>query len=114
MTLIYDKKAVLERCDNDVELIKELMQMFIEDYPKSISDIEYAVESKDPGKIDRSAHAIKSALGNLGGMKAYQIAYDLELSGKKNNITDSPSLLKNLKDAISEFLSVWEEEKKSF
>lgn len=113
MNQVFDKKALLERCDGDIELIAELMTMFIDDYPRTLGELEAAVKSGDSHKIDRSAHAIKSALGNLGAMVAYQAAYDLEVCGKKGIVAEAPAKFTVLQDAVQDFLVVWNKEKDS-
>lgn len=113
MSKVFDKDAVLERCDNDSELVKELMTLFIEDYPRSIGEVEQAVKNGNSSAISRTAHSIKSALGNLGAMIAYQTAYDIEVSAKKGELEDIKKKYDLLVSSISDFLNAWEKEKSS-
>lgn len=111
MSKIFDKDAVLERCDNDSELVKELIDLFITDYPRAISEIERAVKSGDSSAIGRTSHSIKSALGNLGAMIAYHVAYDIELSAKKGELDDIKNKYELLVQSVSDFFNAWEKEK---
>ncbi|RMG43096.1 MAG: Hpt domain-containing protein [Candidatus Dadabacteria bacterium] len=79
---VFDKEAALNRVDNDKELLQELIALFFEEYPAQIRRIETAIQNQDTKELEEAAHAIKSALGNIGAMRCYELAFSLEKSGK--------------------------------
>ena len=100
---VFDYAAALDRVDNDKELLIELLQMMQDQYPSQISEIEAAVENKNAALLASTAHAIKSALGNLGAMRCYELAFALEKAGKSSALSEAKTILSDLKDAFGVF-----------
>ncbi|HYH00914.1 MAG TPA: response regulator, partial [Terriglobales bacterium] len=63
---ITDMSAALGRVGGDEELLAELAGIFIEDLPRSVSELEGAVAQRDPERVRRAAHSIKGAVLNFG------------------------------------------------
>ena len=103
MFKVFDSAAALERCDDDKELLKELIDMFFEDYEKSLLGLSNMVTQKNFTGIERGAHAFKSALGNLGAMKAFEAARKLEFAGKTQAIDAIENLFSEFKNDVEEF-----------
>lgn len=82
--MILDYNDAMERVGDDKELYLELLQLFFDDYKEKHPQLGLFVRGKDASKIERGAHAIKSALGNLSAQRAYDAAQVLELMGKQN------------------------------
>lgn len=102
--LVFDHISAMNRIDGDMELMKELVEIFLEDHKNQLSSIEAAIEKKDAYSLDRAAHSIKSALGNLGAMKAHATALALEIAGKENQLSRAPLLYVELEEEIQSFL----------
>lgn len=103
--LVFDEDAVMSRVENDLELFKELVEIFLEEYSAQLSDLEAVLAAGDAYAVNRKAHSIKSALGNLGGMCAHATAFELEKAGKEEKLADAPPLLQKLKEEVAKFLS---------
>ena len=100
--LEYD--AAMDRVDNDSELYFELIDMFFEDCDESLSTLKVAVEQSNFSEVEAVAHAMKSALGNLGGMASYDAAFELERAGRESDASAPlQDLYKNFCDAITAF-----------
>ncbi|MCB0334247.1 MAG: Hpt domain-containing protein [Bdellovibrionales bacterium] len=107
---IFDKAGALERVEDDTELFFELIEMFFEDYDEQVTSIQSAISSSAAKELEETAHSIKSALGNIGAMKAYSLAYELEKLGREGSPNEGADLLGQLKESISLF----QEEVESF
>ncbi len=101
--LIFDRDAALNRVDGDQELYSELVDMFFEEYPRMLSEIKEARKTGEAKKIQESAHSMKSALGNLGAMKAFAIAQVIEVNGAKNRLEMIDANVKTLEDEIAKY-----------
>lgn len=55
-----------ELSGNDQEFEKEILQQFILQTPKELSDLQEAIEQNDPSRIRRIAHSLKSTVGYVG------------------------------------------------
>ncbi|MCB0310813.1 MAG: Hpt domain-containing protein, partial [Bdellovibrionales bacterium] len=88
LTKVFAKDDAINRVEGDLDLLFELMQMLWEQYPTSVAELRAAVESKNGQKLRESAHSIKSALGNLGAMTSFELAFELEKRGRDENFSD--------------------------
>ena len=62
---VFDKDALLKAFDNDWDFLKEVLDMFIADYPQMLKNIHDAIQTKDAPALQRTAHALKGMLGNF-------------------------------------------------
>jgi HPt (histidine-containing phosphotransfer) domain-containing protein len=100
---VLDLAGVLERVEGDKDLLLELMELFARDKQKQIELIRGGLQRGNGAELSSSAHAIKSALGNLGAMKAWDLAAQLERAGKEGRLSDAPGLFSALETSVDEF-----------
>jgi HPt (histidine-containing phosphotransfer) domain-containing protein len=67
----------------DNEVILQVIEMFINDYPEKISNLQSCVEEKNYTGLDAIAHPLKSNCATFGDKESAKFAYNLELMGKK-------------------------------
>jgi HPt (histidine-containing phosphotransfer) domain-containing protein len=67
------------------DFIDELIDAFLEDAPKMISDMEGALASKDAESFRRNAHSLKSNANTFGAVELGALARELEIMGRENN-----------------------------
>lgn len=101
--LVFDFQAAVERVDQDKELLLELCQMFFEQQESSLNGLESALSSGDTGSAREIAHSMKSALGNLGAMRAFRIAQRIELSCKEGDLSAARAAHDGFGPALTEF-----------
>ena len=75
---IFDPSEALQRVAGDEALLKELIEIFIEEYPGWIADLRAAVAAADAPWVRRVAHTIKGAVDNCGAGSAFDAAFRLE------------------------------------
>ena len=100
---VFDSAEAFERVDNDKELFFELVDMFFEDYEEVIKGIEQAITSQESKPLEERAHSIKSALGNLGAMQAFNLALSLEKSGREESVDGVSGVFEQLKASVAAF-----------
>jgi len=101
--LIFDKDGAVERVDGDCDLLKELGEIFLEDYNTQLKEIQTAISKNDYYTVNRKAHSIKSALGNLGAMKAHAAALAIEIEGRNESLQKAPVLLEELRHNVQDY-----------
>lgn len=89
MDPVLDLPSVLERLDDDHELLGELAQIFLDEIPKQLGQIQAAVRSGDAMTLWKSAHALKGSAGNLSGLAVLKSAARLEQMGRDGELADS-------------------------
>jgi HPt (histidine-containing phosphotransfer) domain-containing protein len=86
---IFDKDRIMEQIDNDTELLVEIIDLFIASYPKLVISIKNAINQNDSKSLQRSAHALKGSIGNFASDIVYNIALDLEIMGRDNDMPNA-------------------------
>jgi signal transduction histidine kinase/CheY-like chemotaxis protein/HPt (histidine-containing phosphotransfer) domain-containing protein len=79
---VIDRVQALERVDGDRELMREVIGLFLEDYPEKMAEIEKAISEEDAARLNRSAHAFKGSVANFGARNAFDLALRLEMMGR--------------------------------
>jgi HPt (histidine-containing phosphotransfer) domain-containing protein len=87
---------LLDRVDNDQELLRELLTIFKEDFPRTIQSLESAVAHGDSKNTASLSHTLKGMLSNLGGTRAAAAAAKLEETANAGEKT----LLRDAFDAL--------------
>ncbi len=122
--ILFDKTSLLEAFDNDFNLFKEVVEMFINDYPPMIEAIHNAVKAKDSDALKRTAHALKGMSKNFQAEDAALTAYNLEEMGRLKDFnnadqtcevleTELAKVKEDLLDLVKE-LTKKDQEKKGF
>lgn len=96
VTHILDLDSVLDRVGGDVDLLREIAGMFLEEYPVLLVEIAAAVHLKDPVRLERAAHSLKGAVSNFGAKTPTDAAFSLETIGRQNRMTDAAEALLHL------------------
>jgi CheY-like chemotaxis protein/HPt (histidine-containing phosphotransfer) domain-containing protein len=75
---LFDRDKALARAGGDEELLRELLELFIEEGPRWLADIDAAIAAGDARKLQRAAHTVKGAVDNFGAPAAFDAALRLE------------------------------------
>ena len=95
--LIWEVKEALARLDGDEALLRELVQVFLEDFPQQLVTLQLALETGDLERVERSAHSLKGELSCLGLTEAARKARDLERAGEERSMQNASDLFPGLK-----------------
>jgi CheY-like chemotaxis protein len=86
---VLNKAALLARVDGDLELLRELVELFLRDHPRRLDEIRQAVALGRNDDLVRAAHALKGSVGNFAAKDAVEAARRLEMMGHNGELTDS-------------------------
>lgn len=101
--LIYNREEVLERLDGDEELLREVVDLFLEQSRHQIRELQAALAAGEPAQIRHQAHSLKGAAAGLGAQALSHTAAQLELAGKKGELKEVPELLRALEKELERF-----------
>ncbi len=73
---------LLERVENDEDLLRELLALFQEDLPASRNALQTAIAGGDLTEIERAAHRMKGMLANLSAKQAASLAAEIESAAR--------------------------------
>lgn len=84
--LIYlDKEGALERLGGDVDFLKTMFGIFLEDLPKKLDDLRTYHLEGDLYMLGRTAHSLKGASLTVGAVAASSKAREIEDAAKAEN-----------------------------
>ena len=89
----------------DLDLAHRLLEIYIEDAPKAMTDLKIAVNSKDSNAVMENAHKIKGMSANISAEHASSIFFELEEMGSKNRLLGIEIQLEKASIILQETLS---------
>lgn len=93
---IIDYQELLSSYGEDLDLIPDLIDTFLEHSSKSLSLIKAAVASQDPEELTKTAHALKSMVSNFYAGPVRDVLIQLEKKGQENTLDGVSKLLSDL------------------
>lgn len=100
---VFDREYALEVTDGDTEFLKELAEVFSDDYPRKMAGISRSIREHDFNTLDEVAHSLKGASGNLGLTRVYELSYALEKMGKAKTIEGADETYQQLEEELERF-----------
>jgi HPt (histidine-containing phosphotransfer) domain-containing protein len=111
---IIDLADVLERVQDDKELLLELLDIYQEDFISKREALIEAVGKKDFSKIKELAHSMKGASGNISAKRMHATCLQFEQLAKEGNVAGMEDLLKAVDSQFEEIKANTEKLKKQF
>ena len=99
----FDIQLAMKRCGHDEELLEEVMQIFLESFPKQWGQLIQAWETGDSTNTIRLTHTLKNSCDNLGALAAKEVALELE---RKLPEAETYSPLVSLRDQLQSELEL--------
>jgi CheY-like chemotaxis protein/HPt (histidine-containing phosphotransfer) domain-containing protein len=97
-----DKDRLLARLEGDEDLLVTAIDLFFESQTRMLQEIRGAAQSADARRLERAAHAFKSAVGNFNAGPAFQSAHQLELLGRAGELEAVESAVNQLELHVKE------------
>ena len=101
-TDVFDLSRALEVVDGNIELFKEVANLFLENLSDHIAQIREAIARGDAKAVERATHSLKSSVSNFGANRAFEAVYRLELMGKEARLTETDAALSELEGELKE------------
>ena len=90
---IIDYSSALERVGGDVSFLKELINLYIEDFGEKFAQLQKAVELENLDQVKEIGHSLKGSSGNLSLPSLQEASYQMEMAGKEKNIDKAKKAL---------------------
>ncbi|MDX1707147.1 MAG: response regulator [Desulfobacterales bacterium] len=88
--------GLLKSFENDHNLFGELVDIFINDYPRMLNTLRDTLKSSDAKTLTRTAHSLKGMLRNFQAEAAADTAYILEKMGREETLDDADQIVDSL------------------
>lgn len=96
-----NRDAALARVGGDVDLLKEIARVFLDDCPRSLAELRDAAARGDCGAVERSAHSLKGAGSNFGASRMVAAALRIEQMGRDGELDDFAAALDVLESTLT-------------
>lgn len=93
---VFDLQDLLERTENDEELAREIIEIFLVDTPVQIANLRKNLEDEKIADLSREAHSIKGSAASIGAPAIREVAFQIESAFKRGGLGDIPPLLNRL------------------
>ena len=88
-----DMKEVMDRVQDDRELLIELVQIFSDDYVEKKKMLDEAVAKNDFAQVRNIAHGLKGSSGNISAKKLHPSFSNLEQMAKSQDLSKAEETL---------------------
>jgi two-component system, sensor histidine kinase and response regulator len=93
---VLDLEGTMQRLGGDRELFCDLVGFFFDDAPLLLEDVRSAAQAEDGTAMRSAAHALKGLVSGCGGIRAAQVAQQVESAGQNGEFNDIQSLVDSL------------------
>jgi len=91
---------IFARAEGDPSILKDVINIFLTNYPAMLQELRIAVNENDAQTIERVAHKLKGAVAVFEQDLTFEYSRELEELGKNGNIERAPALLERLKSSL--------------
>ncbi len=98
---LLNTNAVLYILGGDEALLHEIVQMYFEDYPGLLAQVERAIDESNVTTLTQAVHDLKGLLSNFSSRQATAATQSLEQAAKLNQLNDAPARLEVLRQEIT-------------
>ena len=103
---ILDESALLARFEGEAELLRDVVNLYLDDCPKLLDGIRGALERGDAHGLERAAHKLKGTVANFSARASYDAALRLEVMGRDGNLEQAREALGQLESALEQLRPV--------
>jgi HPt (histidine-containing phosphotransfer) domain-containing protein len=103
---VMDVAGALRRLGEDVELLEQIILIFLEDAPGLVHSAREALSRGDAGELRRSAHSLKGMMATLGAQAGQHAALRIEQCAASGNLEDASSLICDGGERVSQMTAV--------
>lgn len=97
----FDLHEALSAADNDSDLLRTLIELYFDQLPSLVSEIESGLANQASESVQRNAHSLKGAIGVFGQHPAKEAARTLERFGRDAQWPEAESAWHNLQNLLT-------------
>lgn len=82
----FDPRTLWDRINGDVELLRELVGIFVEEYPELLKSIATAIQQQSFDDVKKFSHKLKGSALQFSGNGVAGLASTLERMGQEHSL----------------------------
>ena len=100
--MTWTPAVLIERLGGDEHLVRELVDIFLTEYPKLLQAVRTSTGLADGPGLRRSAHALRGSITNFIDDGPTVTALALERAGEESRLDDATTLFAQLEREVEE------------
>ncbi|HUP79375.1 MAG TPA: Hpt domain-containing protein [Pirellula sp.] len=96
-----DLSNALKATDGDLQLLQEVLEAFLDEYPTLLAQLEAALLAGNNVVVQRASHTIKGTLRLFGNVPSQAIAEILEQKGVSGSLENARESFESLKLSLA-------------
>ena len=101
----WSPESMIERIGDDEELARQLVALFLAEYPRMIAELRASIDSGVADTVRRAAHAFKGSAANFIDDGPVATALEIEVLGKEGRLDPVPALFARLEVEVAELVA---------
>ena len=101
-----DWTVALEYVDGNQSLLREVVQICLQETPRLMGQIRVAIDASDAASVNRAAHSLRGSMLFLGPVLPCQFAQDLELEAADKDLGRAEELYRSLESSVGSLREV--------
>lgn len=102
-TVVFDLAAFTDVCNNNAELMNELLDYFVRTAPGHLTLMEQASLSGEMEKVRFHAHTLKGMSGNIRALRLRQLAEEIEMAASQHEARAISEAMTEIRQAFNTF-----------
>jgi HPt (histidine-containing phosphotransfer) domain-containing protein len=100
----FDPAALWERLGGDVELLRDLVAIFCEEYPTLLENLRAAIEQHSFSNVQKFSHKLKGSALQFSGASVAKLATFLEEMGESHSLDGAPRIFARLQQEVADLV----------
>jgi HPt (histidine-containing phosphotransfer) domain-containing protein len=96
----FDPESLWNRVDGDLELLRELVEIFAQEGPRMLAQIQEAIAHGSASDLEKASHKLKGSVLQFSARAAAAAAHELEAMGRSGSVAGAEALLNKLRNEI--------------
>ncbi len=96
-----DRVAVLDSMDNDEEFLRTMIDIYFNEYPPKLAELQQAIAAGDADRVRLIAHTLKGMIATWHMRNAVEVIMALEDKGSEGDLATAPELYERLVGEIA-------------
>ncbi|MBZ5515764.1 MAG: response regulator [Acidobacteriia bacterium] len=96
----FDEAALSSRIGGDPELVSELIELFLSEYPSLLEQMRKAAQEQNAPALEAVSHKLKGMVGNFAAERAAAVACKLERKARAGELAGAGELITALESEI--------------
>jgi PAS domain S-box-containing protein len=106
---VWDQRHALSGVGGDEHLLREIAEMFLQEYPQAVSDLRRALAGRDAEMLGRFAHRLKGEVGCFGAGQSVSALVKLEDDVGQHDFVRISRAVDEVERALARFRQALEE-----